>query len=241
MDNVNKALSLFVIAILAVSNLIMVNSAYAQVSVDMPTMPSFGVMYEPHTYYVPPTYGVDPSTGQAVLSHEGYYKVNKFVILSISNQPFETYTDSGGNPIDLYYSVRWKPHKADSWEDLLPATARFSQNKDFDITAISIGFKGNDPSGWNIDVLDYIPGSKIDFQVQASIGYYTADNVFIGKTSGWSNTQTLTVDDSQTPTLTPNQEPQQPDLTIIMGLTILAVVLGASLGIGLLIYLIKRK
>jgi heme-binding NEAT domain protein len=38
---------------------------------------------------------------------------------------------------------------------------------------------------------------------------------------------------------TPSQEPQQPDLTIIVGVAIVAVVLGA--GLGLLIYLAKRK
>jgi parallel beta-helix repeat protein len=44
---------------------------------------------------------------------------------------------------------------------------------------------------------------------------------------------------STSPTPTPSQEPQQPDLTIIVGVAIAAVVIGA--GLGLLIYLIKRK
>ena len=72
--------------------------------------------------------------------------------------------------------------------------------------------------------------------------------VFTGETSGWSNTQTLTIGESQTPmpspaitpTPTPYQEPRQNEQTeAIIGVVIVAVVLGAAL--GLLIYLIKRK
>jgi hypothetical protein len=42
--------------------------------------------------------------------------------------------------------------------------------------------------------------TQIDFQVEALIGYYTADDVFIGQSSGWSNTQTLNVSDGSTST-----------------------------------------
>ena len=44
---------------------------------------------------------------------------------------------------------------------------------------------------------------------------------------------------STTPTPTPSQEPQQTELTTIVGVVIVAIVFGA--GLGLLIYLIKRK
>lgn len=45
--------------------------------------------------------------------------------------------------------------------------------------------------------------------------------------------------DSPSTSPSPSQEPQQPDLTLVVGVAIVAVVLGA--GLGLLVYLIKRK
>jgi len=250
-----KCATLLLVTVLAASSLVMVEFACAQVGVTTPIIPGFGLMYEPHKYYVAPTYSVDPATGKAVMTHEGYYKINRYVHLSISNQPFEPYTDSEGNPIDLYYSIRWKPHNEASWQTLLQPPFRFSQNKDFYLTAINIGFKGNaDHSDWHIDILDYVPESQIDFQIQASIGYYEENNVFVGKTTGWSKTQTLTVPEDQlqtsspstTPTTnpkqqltpTPSQQPTENQETIIGAAITVAVI---SAGLGLLIYLIKRK
>jgi len=108
-------------------------------------------------------------------------------------------------------------------------------------------------------------GSQLDFQVEALVGHpsqrWVSDHVlapWLGgsftpavaydETSGWSNTQTVTIGESQTPTPspsttptpTPNQEPQQTEpLVTIIGLAIVAIVIGA--GLGLLVYLIKRK
>jgi hypothetical protein len=236
---------------LAVSSLIIVEIACAQVGVTTPTMSGFGVSYKEFKWYMSPTYDVDPSTGKAVMTHEGYYKVNRYKELSISNQPFEPYTDSKGNSIDLYYDINWKQHNEASWRTLLQPPFRFSQNKDFYLTAINIGFKGNaDHSDWNIDVLDYVPGNQIDFQIQALIGYYTADNVFVGKTSGWSDTQTLTIPEGQAPTpspetTTPTSPSPLPSEELHLGqdaiLGIAVTVAVVCVGLGLLVYLIKRK
>lgn len=46
---------------------------------------------------------------------------------------------------------------------------------------------------------------EIGFQVEALIGYYNSNNVFVGQSSGWSNTQTVNIpasSTSPTPTLT---------------------------------------
>jgi hypothetical protein len=102
-------------------------------------------------------------------------------------------------------------------------------------------------------------GSQVDFQVQALIGHidYAGDGFysFTGQKSDWSNTQTITIGESQTPTPspaatptpttspeltpTPSQEPQQTEQEIIIGAAIAAAVI--VVGVGLLIYLIKRK
>ena len=193
MRNICKALAFFTI-ILFTNGLVAISTVHAQVGVTAPVIPGFDAQYQQRSYYMSPTYGVDPVTGKAVMTHEGYYKVHRVVDLSISNQPFEPYNDSYGNPIDLYYDIRWKNHNAASWETLLPANLRLNQNRDFYLTGMDIGFKnGAGHSSWNIDVLDYVPGSQVDFQMQASIGYYTTDNVFVGKSSGWSNTLTMTI------------------------------------------------
>ena len=93
-------------------------------------------------------------------------------------------------------------------------------------------------------------GSQVDFQVQALIGHidYAGDGFysFTGQKSDWSNTQTITIGESQTPTSppatptpTPSQESQQTEQEIIIGAAIAAAVI--VVGVGLLIYLIKRK
>jgi hypothetical protein len=169
-------------------------------------MPEFGVSYRTFSTEVPPTYGVDPNTGKAVITQPGYTRVIRKVLVEIVNQPFIRYIDSNGKVIKLYYDVRWKEHDDGSWTSF-PSTTYFTQTTDSDGTLIIIGFKGNNESSLT-DLLDFHPGSQLDFQVEASIGYYTADDVFIGKTSGWSNTQTIAIDANAAK---PSENPTTPD------------------------------
>jgi hypothetical protein len=122
-------------------------------------------------------------------------------------------------------------------------------------------------SGYDVEgtFLSAIPdGSQLDFQVEALVGHpsqrWVSDHalypwlgggytsaVAYDETSGWSNTQTVTIGESQTPTPSPAttptstspQEPQQTEQAFIIGVAIAAAVIVA--GLGLLIYLIKRK
>jgi hypothetical protein len=105
---------------------------------------------------------------------------------------------------------------------------------------------------------DYPAGGQVDFQVEAVIAtahplYGTNFGYWSYETSGWSNTQTITIGESQTPTSpettptpdqtptpTPSQEPPQTEqIEPIVGAAIVVAVIIAVL--GLLIYLIKRK
>jgi hypothetical protein len=109
----------------------------------------------------------------------------------------------------------------------------------------------------------------VDFRVQAFIGYNTRIHeywtalgevyhyVFTGETSDWSNTKTLTIPEGQTPTpspatptpTAPNMGPTSPpsqeplstpeQMEVVIGVAIVVVVISA--GLGLLIYLAKRK
>src|SRR3972149_5955853 len=193
MSGISTSFSLFVIVTLTASSLIVVKPACAQiVGVTNPSMPDWGVWYKAYTIYVPPTYGVDPSTGKAVITQAGYDEVYRQVDVNFVNQPFTPYNDSNGNYIQLFYDVRWKGHldSDNSWKGI-PDGIWTTQLSDSPRTGVIIGFKGYKGSEGYMALLDYVPGSQLDFQVEASIGYYTADTVFIGETSGWSNTQTL--------------------------------------------------
>jgi hypothetical protein len=93
----------------------------------------------------------------------------------------------------------------------------------------------------------------VDFQVEALIGSVHRDAstfwapwVFDGEVSGWSNTQTVTIGESQTPEPTtptstplPSEQPQTIEQDVIFGAAVTVAVL--AVGLGLLVYLIKRK
>ena len=94
-----------------------------------------------------------------------------------------------------------------------------------------------------------LPSSgQVDFQVQAMIGYRTRSlawlygrqglpYVFEGESSGWSETQTLTI--GEIPTPSPSPEPA-PSLEPILILGVIALMAVFAFGLVLL-YRIKRK
>jgi hypothetical protein len=238
----------------------MTEFAFAQ-SIPKPSVPEFTLKYIDKSYDIPPTYDIDPYTGKNVMTQAGYHVQNKTIELAIKNQLFTPYKDADGNSIRLYYSIRKKGHFGDSWGYLDTGYYGLDNHYvdadlDSDYTILTYGLVGNNGT-LSLLNLDISPGGQVDFQVQAFIGYNTRIHeywtplgevyhyVFTGETSDWSNTQTITIPESQTPTSsptptsTPYQEPQQIEQALILGLTITVAVLGA--GLGLLIYLIKRK
>jgi hypothetical protein len=98
---------------------------------------------------------------------------------------------------------------------------------------------------------------QVDFQVQAMVGYRTRSlawlygrqglpYVFEGESSGWSSTQTVTIGESQTPEPTtptstplPSEQPQTIEQDVIFGAAVTVAVV--CVGLGLLVYLIRRK
>jgi hypothetical protein len=83
---VSKRIALLLITMLAVSSLIMAESAYAQ-SIPEPSVPEFTVKIVAYPYDVPTTHSIDPFTGQDV-THEGYHVNNQSIEVRIKNQPF---------------------------------------------------------------------------------------------------------------------------------------------------------
>jgi hypothetical protein len=253
--SMRKNATLLLIAILTVSSLIMVGSVFAE-SIRKPSVPEFTLKYVDNSYDVPPTYGIDQYTGEKVITSPGYHVDNRTVEFTIKNQPFTPYTDASGNDISLYYDFRFMGPYGNDWT-YYPKTDRSygfytgffpdtSASKS-DYTAITVTLRALNGVlvGTKIST-----GSNVEFQVQAIIGYIEVNQTgmsagdfynFTGERSDWSNTQTILISESQTPTPspTPYSGAGLTEQEIIIGVAILAVVIGA--GLGLLIYLIKRK
>lgn len=81
----SKNASLILIIVLAASSLIMAETAGAQTS--KPSVPQFTVQPIGPSYDVPPTYSLDPNTGQFV-TQNGYHVEYSYVEITIKNQAF---------------------------------------------------------------------------------------------------------------------------------------------------------
>ena len=206
----NKNLATVLILTIAISSLslLTVKPASAQ-SIPKPSVPEFSVTI--------------------ISSPADSHFVNKTLELTITNQPLTHYyeTSSGWNTT-FYYNVQIKTNQ-DNWSgnwstlytiDELP---RPSKNK---YTVLS--YPSGQPQAENLyslgdRLLDLPPGSQIEFQVEAMIGYIHRDvkplapYLFTGEESGWSNTQTITI--PATPTilsLTPTPTPTVPEFSLLV-------------------------
>jgi hypothetical protein len=254
-----KLATLLVITVLALSSLVMVVSVFAQ-SISKPSVPEFTVRFIKSSYNVTTT---DPSTGASVTKQRD----NNTIIVVIKNQLFipysvgsETNSTISSHYISLYYNVRTKNHFDYNWTEQYPSQIQPAPQSNLEYTVLSLQYLVQLPSNYNV------AGGQIDFQVEAIIGNVT--NVWdiipeqyrsnqplryderiwtIEQISGWSTTQTLTLPEDYiaptfppTPTITPYQVPERTkQFETIIGVAIVAVVIGA--GLGLLLYFKKRK
>lgn len=191
-------------------------------SIIKPSVPQFTVAYVDYSYYLPPVYEVDQYSGKTVQTGGGYTVQNKSFELKIKDLQFTPYTVKDDNGLDrqvgISYEILYKGHYGRDW--------RF------------YSVFGNSPSGYTIVLfgLDWGSlqppatleglqiGDQVDFKVQAKIGYfiYTGanpinDREFVGESSGWSSTQTVTVPDSYT-------SPSVPEFPLIALLPLLCIV-----------------
>ena len=112
MGSIGKGFSLLLVVILAVSSLMMVESASAQ-SIPKPSVPEFTLKYVDNSYDVPPmtTSSTDPYTGKVTFTTiPGYHVENKSVEITIKNQPFTSYLNENGSRVWLFYYVAVKGH-----------------------------------------------------------------------------------------------------------------------------------
>ena len=254
-----RAYFIIALLLLTLATAVHFGAVQAESSIPKPSVPEFTVKYVDSSYDVPPIYEIDQYTGKNVMTQAGYHVQNKTIELAIKNQLFTPYEDANGNSIRLYYNIGKKGHFGDSWGYLDTGYYGLDNhyvgaNLDSDYTVLTYGLVGNNGT-LSLLNLDISSGDQVDFRVQAFIGYNTRIHeywtplgevyhyVFTGETSDWSNTQTLTISENQTPTSSPSPTPYSAtpltEQEIIIGVAITAVLIGA--GLGLLIYLIKRK
>jgi hypothetical protein len=176
-----------------------------------------------------------------------------------------------GREVDLFYNIRYKGMFTENWTEMYGGKGKMVMYYQDDTIAQKGYPTQAYGSQYTTILfpLSNIPNNvQIQFQVQALEGYTNrtvtdsrilfsiVDYDFIGQESDWSSTQTITIGESQTPTPSPETTPTPPNmgptsspsheplltpeqLKIIVGVSIAVAVTGA--GVGLLIYLIKRK
>jgi hypothetical protein len=241
----SKSVVALLLTVALTASLFIFKVAPASAATPKPSVPEFTLKYVDYSYDVPPktTSTTDPYTNEkTTTTTPGYHVENKTIQATINN-----------NLSASYYNFRYKGRYEDEWSYypfdpnaslayMLPdayAVPYKPSTSDYTVAAL--------PSYYFEDIPE---NGEVDVQVQALFGDFRAvpyvhlfplpaptyDFYFEGTTSDWSNTQTVTIGESKTPTpslVTPEI------VNIILGAVIVAVVFGAAL--GLLIYLIKRK
>ena len=254
MGSISKSFALILLVIMALSSLLMVESASAQ-SIPKPSVPEFTLKFVDHSYDVPTTFSIDPYTGENV-TYLGYHVKRVTLEVTIKNQPFVPYYDtaSGWN-ISFYYNIRMKGYYLEDWMELYRPSDGYPTQSDAEYTVISLGTLGENglSLATNAKMIDVPSGGKVDFQVKAMIGYISRvfnpnangnqllmyPYVFTGETSNWSNTQTLSINynsNSTASTTSPNPTPTSiitptstPTVPEFPALAVLAIFLMLSL------------
>jgi hypothetical protein len=176
-------------------------------------------------------------------------KDNSSIEIRIKNQPFDW---NNAYNCSFFYNVRIRTSN-ENWTDLYDAEDGYptQSNSNYTVLSYRLGESAYYPPEYYPLSISMKVGilpteGQIDFQVQAYIGYRDRGPliaggimpyVIKGEKSGWSNTQTLAIDENQTPTTSPLPNPPY-EISIIIVALILMVILA---GLGFLVYPIKRK
>jgi hypothetical protein len=201
----SKTATLMLILIIATTSLITVKSALAQ---TQPSVPEFTLKVFDYSYDVPTTSSIDAYTGKLV-TQQGYHVQKMDLVMAIKNQPL-VYQFNSEQSIyapprfeRFYYNINLKGHYTKDWNEFYIHDELPSANASSSETLLTIGHLTG--SGLTLDSgsseIAIAMGGQEDFQVEALIGYIAKNLTegplgslyFVGETSGWSPTQTLTI------------------------------------------------
>ena len=227
MDNTIKPLSRLLLLTILVCGLSFQISYVSGTST--PSVPEFTVELVAYPYDVPPvtTTKIDQYTGEeTVKTTPGYHVENRSIEIVIKNQPFTPYIIDDWKDINLYYGVRVKGHFGEYWKEI------YSRYKSSDLA-----HPVQSSSEYTVLSLsaDYPDGAQVDFQVKAIAGYYYDELagrpilplyvLAAFKTSGWSDTQTITISEENVQTILNEEIPEFPSWIILpLVLTVTVVV-----------------
>jgi hypothetical protein len=270
MDGINKSFSLFIIFALAISSLLVIEPTDAQ-SIPKPSVPEFTVALVNSSYDITPATTTDPFTGK-IMTHASSHVEARTIEIRIKNEPFTPFSVTEGSAnwtVYFSYNIRWKGHWEQEWREIYSPSNGFLSRDEGSETVYSNqgeyssadGLKLTEQGMYNITLS---PNGEVDFQVEAMIGYThrvveggMAPWYFFGETSGWSTTQSLTINTnspaantstSTAPTESPTAASQLPDsgggllfglgwgeVAVIVLLVVVAVLLGV-----VVVFLYKR-
>jgi hypothetical protein len=179
-----------------------------------PAVPEFIIQEIADPYDVPPTFTIDPYTGETI-TYPGYHVESKTTILKISNQPFTPYINYDSSKVNIYYQYRFKDHSSDSDPWTVIPSEQYSDNQhiqsasEYTIIPLKLYTSGSAIQS----------GDQFDIQVRAFIGISPNNDDITSSAipiesqiknnciSDWSTTQTLTIATSlTTPTPLPSAQ-----------------------------------
>ena len=210
MNRIVKGFALFIILIIAISSLIIVESASAQ-TIPKPSVPEFTLKYVDNSYDVAPktTSSTDPYTGKVTSTTiPGYHVQNRSVEIIIKNQQFTSYLNENGSRVYLFYDIESKGH-FENWNPFSSDASYWMKQKLYE--SYPPGFIVVSDSQYTVithKLENISDGGQVDFRMQAIIGYSTRINTtfsgmpiglepgeiyhyytFTGQISDMSNTQ----------------------------------------------------
>jgi hypothetical protein len=203
MDSVSKGFAVFFVLIMAISSLslLMVKPSRAQ-SIPKPSVPEFNVTLYDSSYDIPSSVTTNPYNGQHTTTPAKHIEA-RTLVFTVHNQAFTPCQtkDANNNVYDvkLYYNLRFKGHfdQSQDWDVLFGPNFGYIQPSSGPQTVYiangSYTSQELDVSPWSVS---FPADAQVDFQIEALIGYPSAPLVFSGQESGWSNTQTVAINQS---------------------------------------------
>jgi hypothetical protein len=201
MNRISKGFAVFIILIMVSSSLslFMVKPANAQ-TIPTPSIPEFTVKFVDHSYDVPAkvTSTFNPYNNKTMENTIPGYHVQNFTIdLTIKNQPIPSMIN--GNKSYLLFYILIKGHYGNDWSNPYSnAIDSYPKQSDSDYTVVSL------------PTASYSAGDVIDVQIKALLAYGYLHYIQVAlpdqvydyysvTASDWSNTQTITIPASTSP------------------------------------------